>query len=73
MAKKAVVVEKGIALIQSKTFWFNILTLAIAVASLFGFGDFEPNAKVAEIASMIGGIGNILLRLNTSKPITRIK
>jgi hypothetical protein len=71
MAKKKI--EQGKALIKSKVFWFNILTLLVAVASLFGFEDFEADETVSQIVILIGGLGNILLRTKTSEPITRIK
>lgn len=70
MAKKKI---DGKALLKSKTFWFNILTLVIAVASAFGFEDFEANETVLQIVALIGGLGNILLRTKTSEQITRIK
>ena len=72
MAKK--VVEQGKALIQSKTFWFNILTIVIAVAGMFGFGSFEPSPEVKtvlEILTLISG-GNIGLRAVTKEPIKSI-
>ena len=70
MAKKKI---DGKALLKSKTFWFNILTLIIAVASAFGFKDFEADDTILQIVALIGGLGNILLRTKTSRPITRIK
>jgi hypothetical protein len=70
-AKKAI--EKGKALVQSKTFWFNILAVLIAIAGLFGFQDFEPTAETVKIIASIVGIGNIVLRLKTKQPITRVK
>ena len=70
MTKKKI---NGKALLKSKTFWFNILALAIAVASAFGFEDFEPNETVLQIIALISGLGNILIRTQTSEPITRLK
>lgn len=71
MAKK--VIEKGQALIQSKTFWFNVLSVIVAVATLVGFGDFEPNAEVTAGITTITAVINVLLRLQTKEPITRFK
>ena len=64
--------NKGIALLKSKTFYFNVLVGIVAVASLFGFGEFEPDPKVAESIGAISAIINIMLRLYTSKPITKV-
>lgn len=65
--------NKGKALLQSKTFWFNLLAGVVAVASIFGFGEFEPDNKVTEIITTVVTIVNIGLRLYTKQPITRIK
>lgn len=60
-------------LIQSKTFWFNTLTAVLAAASLFGFGEFTPDAKVTEGIVAFTGIVNIILRLKTNTAIKGIK
>ena len=65
--------EKGKALLKSKTFWFNALAIVTAVASLFGFGEFKPSEETTELIALISGMVNIILRLNTSQPITKIK
>ncbi len=65
--------NKGKALLSSKTFWFNVLAIITAVAAFVGFGDFEPSPQTAEIISIIGALGNIYLRLKTSQPIVKIK
>lgn len=62
----------GKTLIQSKSFWFNILSLLVMVAGLFGFNEFQPDPKVIEGFGTFVTIGNILLRYVTSKPITKI-
>ena len=71
MAKSAV--EKGKALVQSKTFWFNLLAGIVAVASLFGFREFEASPEVAQVISTIVAIVNIWLRVRTKLPITKVK
>ena len=55
---------------QSKTFWFNLLFLAGAIASYFGFGDFQPNKDVVELASVVVAVLNIALRFATKEQIT---
>ena len=67
------IIKQGQALLSSKVFWFNILALAVAVASLFGYGDFKPSPKTTETIGSVVAIINILLRLRTSEPITRLK
>lgn len=52
-------------IINSKTFWVNVITLAI---SLFG-GQFGVDVP-PEIALPILGVLNILLRLITTEPVS---
>jgi hypothetical protein len=66
-------VTKGKALLSSKVFWFNLLAAVVAIASLFGFADFEPSGEVTEITAVIVSAVNIYLRLKTQQPITKIK
>ena len=55
---------------ESKTFWFNILAVVVALAGLFGFADFKPDENTLEfIALLLGGV-NLILRMYTSKPIS---
>lgn len=54
---------------QSKTFWFNLLTILVSVAAVFGFQAYQPDAQMTEITTIIVGIVNIILRLYTSQPI----
>lgn len=51
----------------SKTFWFNILAIVVAVAGQFGFVGFEPDA---ELIAVVVGIVNVLLRFLTKQPVT---
>lgn len=53
------------SLLQSKTFWFNVASGAVSVASgQMGF-TVPPKVAVPVLA-----IGNILLRLLSSQPVT---
>ena len=61
------------ALLTSKTFWFNILTVVIALAGVVGFADFQPTKETAETTIALVGIANILLRLLTRTSIDRVK
>lgn len=47
----------------SKTFWFNLLALAVALASAFGFAEFNPEPEVLVIASGVAAVINLVLRL----------
>ena len=53
----------------SKTFWFFILSLVIAVAGYFGFGDFMLSPDQAEIMTIIVSVIGIVLRLFTEKAV----
>jgi hypothetical protein len=48
---------------QSKTIWFFALSLLVAIAGMFGFGDFHPSADQAEIIGVVVAIAGILLRI----------
>ena len=63
---------KAKALLSSKVFWFNLLFILVAIAGLFGYQDFQPDPKVVEGVGALVLIGNIVLRLFTSKPINRV-
>jgi len=65
--------SKGKALIKSKTFWFNLLFAVVALTGLFGYGEFQPDARLVEVLGAVVTFGNILLRLYTNKPITKVK
>ena len=54
---------------QSKTLWFNLLALVVAIASAFGFADFQPSGEVQAIAGIIITIINLVLRFKTNQPI----
>lgn len=54
---------------ESRTFWFFLLSLVLAVAKAFGFVDFVPEEAYGEIGVAIISVLGILLRLLTVKPI----
>lgn len=54
---------------QSKTLWFNALVLLVAVAGVFGFGEFKPSADMIEIVSVVVAAINIGLRLVTNQAL----
>ena len=54
---------------ESKTFWFNLLALAVAIATAFGYDRFKPSPDVERIALGIVAVANILLRFLTNKGI----
>jgi len=53
----------------SKTLWFNILALIVLVLDPFGFKDFVGDPHLAEYATMIVTLINLILRFVTSKPV----
>lgn len=55
----------------SKTLWFNLLTLLIALASqFFGFADFVPEGDVSEAIVGVIAFINLGLRLLTTRRVT---
>ena len=54
---------------ESKTFWFNLLALVVAVASAFGYREFQPDPEVLQLAVGIIALINLLLRFVTKQPI----
>jgi hypothetical protein len=55
----------------SKTLWFNLLTLAVVVASGMGFAGFEPDPEVQVIGAGLVALINLVLRLVfTSQPVS---
>jgi len=57
------------SLLKSKTFYFGLLTIVIAIANFFGFSDFQPSDPVIGITGAI----IIILRFVTKSPIQGIK
>ena len=54
---------------RSKTFWFNVLALVVAVAVKFGFGEFVPDEALGQYAAIVVMIVNLILRFVTSEPL----
>lgn len=54
---------------KSKTLWFFALYLLVAVASVFGFGGFQPTADQSEIIGIVVAIVGIILRFLTKEPV----
>jgi len=71
MAKK--IIEQGKSLISSKTFWFNILFVLVSLAGLFGYSEFKPDERLVSFVATFGAVINIVLRVKTSEPITKLK
>ena len=54
----------------SKTLWFGILSLIVALAGIFGFNEWQPTADVSGAITAIVAIINIVLRVYfTDKPL----
>jgi len=54
---------------QSKTFWFFLLSLVVAIASAFGYADFVPEEAFGEVGVAIISVLGIVLRLISVKVI----
>ena len=57
------------AFYESKTFWFNALTVILAIAAYFGFGEFQADPRALELGTVIVGVINIALRFASSVAI----
>jgi hypothetical protein len=57
------------AFYESKTFWFNVLTVVLAIAAYFGFGSFQADPRAIELAGVLVGVINIVLRFLSSTAI----
>lgn len=59
------------SIFQSKTFYFNALTILVVVAGFFGY---TPDAEIVDKATnmlvVIAPFVNIVLRLYTTKAVT---
>jgi hypothetical protein len=73
MATKKSILDDGKVLLKSKTFWFGVLIVVNAIATIFGFKDFQPSENLEKFVELGVGLIVILLRLKTSQPITKIK
>jgi len=54
----------------SKTLWFNLLALVVAVAGAYGYTGELPTAWQAFVPAIVAGV-NILLRIVTRQAISR--
>jgi hypothetical protein len=54
------------SLFASKTFWFNIITIALGIIQVIS----KTYPIPTETLALIIGIGNILLRIFTGEPVT---
>lgn len=60
----------GKPIYESKTFWFNILALLVAVAGSFGYADFAPATWVDQGVIVATALINIAIRVwGTKGPI----
>ena len=57
----------------SLSFWFNILAVILAVASAFGFGEFEPADWVSGVAFAIIALINLLKQFFPKANILGVK
>jgi hypothetical protein len=53
------------SLLKSKTFYFGLLMVLVAIANMFGFADFQPSNTLVGLV----GVVTIVLRLFTKAPI----
>ena len=64
---------EGKTLLQSKTFWFNIITIVVDIAvALQTSVALADKATTIMILSIIQTAGNVLLRYLTDQPITKL-
>lgn len=57
---------------SSKTFWLNLLTMAVALLLLLSQQEWMPERGV-EIILLIQGVLNLVLRFLTDAPIQMVK
>ena len=65
---------QGKALLESKTFWFAVLSVAIWFAAKYGFDVNDPTYQntIDMFGPVAMAVGQILIRLITSGPITSL-
>ena len=59
--------------LASLTLWFNVLALIVLIADPFGFKDHVNAPELAEYASAIVTVINVVLRFVTKRPISLAK
>ena len=57
------------SVLKSKTFYFGILSILLAVANLFGYGDYQPEGYANEALELVNGLAIIFLRFKTSEKV----
>ena len=65
-------------ILTSKTFWFNLLVLLIAVAGVFGFGEYVPSLEDQEaidsivllVAALVPVVNLVLRTFFTYRPVS---
>jgi hypothetical protein len=62
-----VIYARGISIFNSRTFYFNMLALGIAVLVLPQVGDLVPEKYVRYYEAAVA-IGNVIMRLITVRP-----
>lgn len=66
-------VDEGKSLVESKTFWFNAITVGLTVLTyLVDSPILEDNAAAVAVLTTVIGIGNVILRLVTEKSINSV-
>jgi hypothetical protein len=67
----------GKSVLKSKTFYFNLIVLAVGVATIFGFAEHTPSAEAQESIDAVvvfvaaaAPLINILLRLATNSAVS---
>ena len=50
----------------SKTFWFNVVSAVVVIATMIGYNEFTPDPQ---LMALIQIVGNIALRFVTKQPI----
>ena len=55
---------------RSKTFWFNVIAIALAVLVQFGYTG-ELTGEWAEVAALIVATVNLILRFVTKQPLEK--
>lgn len=51
---------------KSKTLWFNLITIALGVVQVVT----EVYPLPVEVLGLVNGVGNVLLRVVTSEPVS---
>lgn len=56
---------------QSKTIWFNLVTVIVTFATLYGYTpDIELSQKITAFLLVLAPVVNVVLRLFTTKAIS---